>query len=373
MKALITGAGIGGLATGIALREAGLDVDIFERSQQLREVGAGLMIWPNGTRSLKALGVDVPAQKVRAIVLRSSRGGVLMESPVEDISRRYGSDVEFVHRAELRAALAKRLAPVAVHLGAEVVGFEDRGDHVQVNLSDGRVQSGDLLVGADGLRSVVRARLLGDGDPIYLGSTVWRGVVSSDGIPLERGVGVNWVGRGAEFLGFYVGDDRIYWAGVTKEPRGEKAGPGGHKQDLLDRFGDWPDAVPALIEATDDAAILRNDMYDRRPVARWSAGRVTLVGDAAHPMTPNQGQGACQALEDAVALGESLKQCSNLTAAFTMYEALRMKRANSAVTLSRQATRGVQLENRLACAIRDRLPGLIPRVVMLKLLDRTLG
>lgn len=373
MKALIAGAGIGGLATAIALRQAGLDVQIFERSPELREVGAGLMIWPNGTRSLKALGVDVPAQTVRAIILRTWRGGVLMESPVDDISRRYGSDVKFVHRADLQAALARRLDPETLDLGAEVVGFEDRGDQVRVRLRDGRTQSGDLLVGADGLRSAVRAQLLGDGDPIYLGSTVWRGVVSSDGIRLERGVGVNWVGRGAEFLAFYVGDDRIYWAGVTKEPTGEKPGPGGHKKDLLDRFGDWPDAVPALIAATEDAAILRNDMYDRRPVPRWSAGRVTLVGDAAHPMTPNQGQGACQALEDAVALGESLKRNSDLTAAFETYERSRMKRAYSAVTLSRQATRGVQMENRVACAIRDRLPGLIPRALMLRVLDRTMA
>jgi 2-polyprenyl-6-methoxyphenol hydroxylase-like FAD-dependent oxidoreductase len=131
--------------------------------------------------------------------------------------------------------------------------------------------------------------------------------------------------------------------------------------------------VPVLITATEDAAIFRNDMYDRRPVRRWSAGRVTLVGDAAHPMTPNQGQGACQALEDAVALGKSLNGVSDFSTAFKTYEGLRMKRAYSAVTLSRQATRGVQLENRLACAIRDRLPGLVPRSVMLKLLDRTLS
>jgi 2-polyprenyl-6-methoxyphenol hydroxylase-like FAD-dependent oxidoreductase len=131
--------------------------------------------------------------------------------------------------------------------------------------------------------------------------------------------------------------------------------------------------VPVLITATEDAAIFRNDMYDRRPVRRWSAGRVTLVGDAAHPMTPNQGQGACQALEDAVALGKTLNGVSDVSTAFKTYEGLRMKRAYSAVMLSRQATRGVQLENRLACAIRDRLPGLIPRSVMLKLLDRTLS
>jgi len=372
MKALIAGAGIGGLATAIALRQAGLVVEVLERSQELRESGAGLMIWPNGTRALQALGVAVRRLVVERISFRSWHGHELMEIPMDIISERYGSDVAFVSRADLQAALTSTLGEDALSLGADVQSFEETEDHVEVRLQHGSV-AGDLLVGADGIRSVVRRELLRDGDPFYLGSTIWRGVVHSPGIPIDRGQGINWVGPGSEFLAFHLPDDRIYWAAVTKEPRGEMSGPGGHKQDLLDRFGRWQDPVSALIAANDHAAILRNDMYDRPPVNHWSRGRVTLVGDAAHPMTPNQGQGACQALEDAVALGRGFAHAANVADAFKFYERQRLGRANRVVKASRQATRGVQIDAPILCAIRDTAARILPRTLMLSMLDKALS
>ncbi len=373
MKALIAGAGIGGLAAGIALRQAGLDVEVFERSRELREIGAGLMIWPNGARSLQALGVEIKALTVQRISYRNWRGRRLIETPVDAISERYGSEVAFVHRADLQAALARSLGRGWLRLGADVGGFEDDGVQVQVRLRDGTVAAGDLLVGADGLRSAVRRQLLDDGDPVYMGSTIWRGIVGSEGIPLPQGHGANWAGRGSEFLAFHLADDRIYWAGVTKEPQGEKPGPGGHKQDVLGRFGNWTEPIPALLAATEDAEILRNDMYDRPPARRWTRGRVALVGDAAHPMTPDLGQGACQTLEDAVALGESLKGESVLTKGFELYERRRLRRANRVVAMSRQATRAMQIDNPLLCGLRDGFSSLLPRSVMLRMLDMTLA
>jgi len=153
----------------------------------------------------------------------------------------------------------------ALHLGAEVVAFEDSGDHVQVRLGDGRTQSGDLLVGADGLRSAVRTQLLWRwrSDLPRIDDLARSRIERRD--PLERGVGVNWVGRGAEFLAFYVGREQHYWAGVTKSPwrKGRVRRP---QEGSTGPIGDWPSAVPVLITATEDAAIFRNDMYDRRPV-----------------------------------------------------------------------------------------------------------
>jgi 2-polyprenyl-6-methoxyphenol hydroxylase-like FAD-dependent oxidoreductase len=371
--ALVAGGGIGGLATAIALRRAGHDVEVFERSSELSEVGAGLMIWPNGTRALQSLGVEVNALKVSRILLSSWRGRAILDYPLDTITERYGSDVAFVHRRDLKAGLAALFGVEGLHLAAQVVDFEQDETEVRIRLADGAVVRGDVLVGADGLRSAVRSRLLGDGDPTYLGSTVWRGVVKSDGLALPAGHGINWFGCGAEFLAFHIPDAQVYWGAVTKEPRGEKPGPRGHKEDLLRRFGDWPEIVRAVIEATDSGAILRNDMYDRPPVKHWSAGRVTLVGDAAHPMTPNQGQGACQALEDAVALGASLKGTTGVAEAFALYERRRLRRANRAVTMSRQATRGVQIENPMLCAMRDRFIGLLPLRLVLRTLDGTLG
>jgi 2-polyprenyl-6-methoxyphenol hydroxylase-like FAD-dependent oxidoreductase len=142
---------------------------------------------------------------------------------------------------------------------------------------------------------------------------------------------------------------------------------------VLERFSAWEEDIPALIAATEPAAILRNDMYDRPPARRWSGGRITLAGDAAHPMTPNQGQGACQALEDAVALGESLERAPEPAKAFELYEKRRIRRANRAVAMSRQASRGVHIENPVLCALRDGLAGALPQRVLLRMLDSTLG
>jgi 2-polyprenyl-6-methoxyphenol hydroxylase-like FAD-dependent oxidoreductase len=374
MKALIAGAGISGLATGIALRQIGFDVEIYERSSRLREIGAGLMIWPNGARSLEALGVKIDALRVQRLSICTWRGHHLNDYPLQSVSKRFGFDPSFVHRAELQAALAMRFGSDGLFLGAEVNGFEQDGARVQVILHDGRAADGDLLVGADGLRSVVRRELLADGDPVYLGSTIWRGVVQrEERLRIQPECGINWIGRGAEFLAFHLKGDRIYWAGVTKEPRGERAGPGGHKRDLIERFGSWAKPVPELIAATDSAAILRNDMYDRPRAPHWSGGRVTLVGDSAHPMTPNAGQGACQALEDAVALGNSLKEASNPTEAFSLYERARLRRANRVVAMSRQATRAVQIENQVLCALRDTVAYRIAQLVFLRTLDAILA
>jgi 2-polyprenyl-6-methoxyphenol hydroxylase-like FAD-dependent oxidoreductase len=373
VRALISGAGIGGLATGIALRKAGLEIQVFERSRELREIGAGLMIWPNGTRALQALGVEVDTMTVQKLSLVTWRGRLLLEAPIAAISERFGSEISFVHRADLQAALSMALGKDALRLGSDVTGYAEEEDQVQVKLQDGSVASGDFLVGADGLRSVIRGQLLQDGEPVYLGSTVWRGIVASEGIPIQRGYGVNWVGRGSEFLAFHLSNHRIYWACVTKEAPGEKSGAGGNRQDVMDRFASWAAPIPTLIAATPEAAILRNDMYDRPPARRWSLGRVTLVGDAAHPMTPNQGQGACQALEDAVALGESLEHGSDLSEAFELYEKRRLKRANLVVRLSRQQTRGTQIDNPLLCALRDGFSSVLPRRLMLRMLDATLA
>jgi 2-polyprenyl-6-methoxyphenol hydroxylase-like FAD-dependent oxidoreductase len=373
MKALIAGAGIAGLAAGIALRRAGLEVTVFERSPEMREIGAGLMIWPNGTRAMQALGVEVNAMTVDRLFFRNWRGRLLMEPPLRAIAERYGSNVSVVHRADLQSALVRRLGREVLKLGAEVIGFEEAGAEVRVKLRDGTSEAGGLLIGADGLRSAVRRQLLADGDPVYLGATIWRGMVSSEGLSLEPGHGINWIGRGSEFLAFHLTDHRIYWACVTKEPRGETRGPGGHKQDVLERFAGWEEDIPALIAATEPAAILRNDMYDRPPARRWSGGRITLAGDAAHPMTPNQGQGACQAMEDAVALGESLERAPDPRQAFALYEKRRIRRANRAVAMSRQASRGVHIENPFLCALRDGLAAAIPHRVLLRMLDTTLG
>lgn len=372
-RAVIAGAGIGGLAAALALRRAGLEVQVLERTRDLREIGAALLLWPNGTAALRTLGVEVRTLDVRRFSMRDRHDRVITEAPVDRLAERFGSAMTVVHRADLQAGLRRALGEDAIRLDSEVIGFADGEAAVDVRLRGRETVEADLLVGADGLRSAVRRQLLGDGDPDYLGATVWRGVVDAGGLAVEPAQGINWVGRGAEFLALHVAGGRVYWAGVTKEPEGSGAGPGGHRADLTRRFGDWPEPVPGLISATDEDAILRNDMYDRKPVASWSRGRVTLLGDAAHPMTPNAGQGACQALEDAIALGDSFSRSPDPALALPDYERRRLRRANWVVRMSHRTSRVVQMENPLLCALRDGATRLLMRPsLQLRMMEATL-
>ena len=358
------------------MRRAGLEVELFERTSELREIGAALGIWPNGTAALRALNVEVRALPVVSLAVRTWRGEPLTAVPVDALEERYGSPMLIVHRADLQAGLSAALGHAGIRFHAEVAGFADEEDKVRLTLRSGDNVEGDLLVGADGLRSAVRRQLLDDGPPVYLGSTIWRGLVHSDGINLEPGQGLNWVGRGAEFLAFHLAGDRVYWSGVGKAPEGEHVRVEGHKRDLLDRFGDWEKLVPALITGTEERDILRNDMYDRPPAGCWTGGKVALIGDAAHPMTPNAGQGACQALEDAVALGECLAMESDVVHALHAYERRRLPRANRVVKMARQSTRAAQLENWLLCAMRDtsgKLLSRLPQPLLLRMFDVTMA
>jgi 2-polyprenyl-6-methoxyphenol hydroxylase-like FAD-dependent oxidoreductase len=370
MKVVIAGAGIGGLATAIAIGRAGHEVEVLERAPVLGEIGAGVALWPNGQRALEALGIDLTGGlPVRGLEFRSRRGRLLMETPVADLRARYGHDLVLVHRAELHSLLLDAVGRDRVRAGAEVVALEEDAVAVGVGLASGDRRQADVVVGADGLRSAVRRHFLADGEPRYSGATCWRGVAP---FPIDDGRAVNWLGTGAEFGIFPLRDGRAYWFAVANRPEREAEPVGGRKADVLGVFGSWPDPVSAAVAATADRDVLRNDLYDRPPARTWSKGRMTLVGDAAHPMLPNAAQGASQALEDAVALGEALAG-HPYQQAFSVYEARRLKRANRFVGQSRATGRSIQSASPIVATLRDFVLANLPRSLFLNQLDRTIG
>ncbi len=354
----------------IALRRTGLEVQVLERASELREVGAGVVLWPNGTRALRELGVEPKWLQVNRLRLLRSDGRLIAELPVAELLERYGSGMIIVHRAELHTALLAALDG-RIRFGAEVTGFSQDEASVRVRLAGGAEESADLLIGADGLRSAVGRQLLGDGDPVYQGFTAWRGEVPSGRLELDAGTGRNWWGRGGEFLAFPLTDGRIYWAGTANARQSAQPGPRGHKQDILERFKDWDEAIHEIVGTTEPDAILRTDIFDRPARHTWTAGPVALVGDAAHPMTPSQGQGACQALEDAIVLGRSLAAARDIRDALREYERERLRRANRVVAMSRQASHMVQWESRWLCGLRNAAVRLLIKPAMLRALDTT--
>jgi 2-polyprenyl-6-methoxyphenol hydroxylase-like FAD-dependent oxidoreductase len=351
-RALIVGGGIGGMAAAIALRQIGMDVQIFERAAEIREVGAGLLVWKNAFHALEELGL---AEEVRALgvpnagsAFRSWRGETLVGVDPHAMATR----LVIVHRADLLAVLRAALPGPVITLGASVSSVTQDAAGVTLTLADGRSAHGEILIGADGLHSVVRANLFGQQPPRYAGYTSWRGVVPFDGTGL---VACESFGRGARFGMAPLRGGRVYWYATQSAPAGTQPPEGGWKPMLLQQFRGWHAPIEALIAATDAAQILHLDIYDRPPLRHWSDGRITLLGDAAHPMTPNLGQGACQALEDAVALAQHLKAPTDPIAALQAYEAARIPRTTSIVRQARAIGAVGQWANPLACMLRDTL------------------
>lgn len=377
MRALIVGGGIGGLTAAISLRRAGAETTVFERTSEIKEARAGLLLGANAVKALGKLGLMEAVRETGVPTtlggeLRSWRGETLVRLSAPEMREAAGTDSLAVHRADLQRALLNSLGGETVRLGAECAGFEQDADGVRVFLSGGGEEHGDLLVGADGLYSEIRAGLFGAERPRYAGYTAWRGVAGSGEGLLPRGEGFESWGRGARFGCAPVGSGRIYWFATRNAPGGKDDEPAGSRARLLEIFRGWHEPVEALIQATGEPAILHNDIYDREPTGRWSAGRTTLLGDAAHPMTPNLGQGACQAIEDAVVLARCVDE-DDVPAAVELYEARRADRTAEIVRLSRRLGRVGQWENPLLCRLRDAAMKRLPERVQRRQIENVLG
>ena len=353
--AIIIGGGIGGLAAAIGLRRAGWDVEVFEQAAELAEVGSGLSLWRNALAALDRLGV---LDALRALGVSGQDGAVyrpdgrLLARMKSAEGAPPGGMILLLHRAELHRVLLDAAGRESVRTGARCVGVaqDDRG--ATARFDDGREARGDLLVGADGLRSTVRAALDGPSPPRYAGYAVYRGIAAFD--PSRVLSGETW-GPGLRIGRWGLTGGRSYWYASHAVAEGRPDPPSGRKAHLLELFRGWHAPVADLIAATDEAAILRDDIYDRPPLPRWSVGRATLLGDAAHPMTPDLGQGACQAIEDAVVLAECLSQADDVPAALRAYEARRIPRTSRVVATARRIGRMARWSNPLACRVRDAL------------------
>jgi 2-polyprenyl-6-methoxyphenol hydroxylase-like FAD-dependent oxidoreductase len=355
LNVAIAGAGIGGLTLATALRRRNFRVTVFERESDIRPVGAGLALGPNAIAALAQLGladaIIAAGQTIDVSAILDSGGRVLgSEFDVATLAKDLGAPIVAIHRARLHEVLMTAVGRDVVCTGAAVARYEAHSDSVQLIGKGGERVDADLLVGADGLHSAVRAQLLGDGPPRYAGYTSWRGVTPSGAVAPPRRMTESW-GRGERFGIVNIGCGEIYWFAVADAPSA-RSDIDVHRT-LLDRFGRWHDPIETIISATPVSRILRTDISDRQPIERWHEGRVVLLGDAAHPMTPNLGQGAGQAIEDALALDRSLAEASDLETALQLYERRRVARANAIVIASRRMGVVAQLSHPVAVWLRN--------------------
>ena len=354
----IIGGGIGGVTAAGALHKFGIQAAVYERAPELKEAGAGMMLWPNATRVLKSLGV-LDAIVARSgpntnFLVRSSRGKVLMNIALGE----FDAPALCARRSDLLSALLSAVPPEHIRLGREHVRLEQSKSKVRIHFADGDVAEHDAVIGADGLRSRVRAQLFGVSDPVYRGYAVWRGVAAYGGDAICPGDNSETWGHGSRFGILDIGQGKFTWYATANTPACAAAPLEDRRSELLWRFAAWHDPIPALIEGAE--LILENGAYDLPPLPRWTAGRVTLLGDAAHPCTPNLGQGGGMALEDALVLARCVSSEGSIQSALRRYESLRRRRTRHIQQRSLMMGHIGQWQNRTMVAGRRMVTSLLP-------------
>jgi salicylate hydroxylase len=345
LKVAVVGGGIGGLTAAVALRRAGFEVDVYEQAPQLTEIGGGINMGPNATRILYRLGLGAGLDHdgvppVGSHQRRWQDGRTLQRAALNPLCEElYGAPHLTIHRADLLAAIAAGFPAERVHLGHRLVSLVQGDDDAEAWFENGARVKADVLVGADGIHSAVRAALFGDEEPRFAGCVAYRGLVPAERIAdlgLERG-SQSWVGPGAHLVHYFVSGGRLLnFVGWTEHDSW-------NREDWTDRatveralaaFAGWHPQVRRIIGAAETCFIWA--LFDRDPLPRWSVGHATLLGDACHPMYPFMGQGAAQAIEDGAALAACLAAgVDDPAAALIRYEQLRLPRVTRLQEMSR--------------------------------------
>ena len=337
MRILIVGAGIGGLTAALALLREGHDVQVYEQAPALAELGAGVQISANGSRVLFALGLEdaihgvwcEPAGK-EIRLWNTGETWKLFDLGAESVAR-YGAPYFMIHRADLHRVLidaVRALAPNAIRLSARCAGFDQNGAGITLYLASGEQVTADVLIGADGVHSRIRNILVGDDKPEFTGCMAWRGLVPTEKLPahMRRNVGVNWVGPGGHVINYQLRRGEIFnFVGVVERDwRVESWAEKGSREECAADFAGWNEDIHAIIGNIEQP--YKWALLGRTPLTRFSHGRVTLLGDAAHPTLPMLAQGANMAIEDGMVLARCLTAYKNVETARTRYDAARVER-----------------------------------------------
>lgn len=339
---IVIGCGIGGLAASLALQRAGREVAIFEEASTLGEVGAGLTLTPNATHALESLGLGRKLELMADVPdsggVRHYRTGEVLVSRVRGDSslKTLGANYYQIHRADLQTILLEAVLgndPDCLNLGHHFDSLSQTGRDLVVRFSGGAEATGQALIGCDGLRSTVRARLFSESQPRFTGQVAWRGLVPAHKVPAEWMTPVSSIAVGPEhtFTRYFIRKKKLVnFVAIARKDAWREEGWSirSDVSELLEEFSDWHVSMRGIMMATPPDLLYKWALFDRDPLMQWTRGRATLLGDAAHPMLPFLAQGAAMAIEDAVVLGRCFATATDPAEAFHRYEAARKQRAN---------------------------------------------
>jgi salicylate hydroxylase len=347
-KVIVAGAGLGGLTVAGCLLKAGYDVEVYEQAPVLGEVGAGIQVSANSMHVMNHLGIgdDISSKSVRpeGYVFRLFDTGEIISQFAlsEEHERLHKAPYNQVHRADLHELIASVVLaqkPDAIHLNKRVTGFTESDDGVELHFDDGTSAQGDVLVGADGVKSVIREQICGAIPATYTGDSAWRLTVPREKLPdgFMGEVMSVWMGPGKHAVSYWIRNGEILnFVGAVETPKAEEESWTAKFpwEELNADFEGWNDDIHTVLDLVDHDACYRWAMYTRPPVENWSTSRATILGDAAHATLPYLAQGAAMAIEDGAVLARALKQEDNVADALKLYERNRMERTQRVVDTS---------------------------------------
>jgi len=342
-KVVIVGGGLAGLTAALAMKSFGIKADVFEAAPELGEVGAAINISPQAVKALQAVGVGEELAAISnsspGMYTRNMYTGEYLEfNDRSKIAARYGAPYYTVHRADMIDVLAGGLDPSTIHLGRRLTAIEERGDRVALTFADGLSIDAEVVIAADGVRSVIRQTLYGDDNPTYTGQMIWRTLLDGADVPenvLEPTGHIQWVGKGRHILAYYMRGKSLVNV-VVQEDTDQWVEEGwstlGDPVDMRANFGDAEPRLAKLFDLVKTCS--KWGLFTRPLTENWGRGRIQLIGDSAHAMLPNAGQGACQAFEDAYILARWLDACSDPVEAFANVRRVRIPRVHGVQRLS---------------------------------------
>jgi len=368
MKIAIIGGGIGGLTTALALQKTNVDVTIYESAPEIKPVGAGIIMANNAMQVFDKLGIrqkiEQAGHKISTIKITDPQLKTLSEVQLNKFERKYGVHNIAIHRGDLQMILAEEIGFENIKLSKRLSKIVQVNYGYQLTFEDGTIANAEAVIGADGIKSIVRHQILNIGKLRSTQQKCWRGVSEFDWTTKYSHQAYEAWGKGRRFGFVRINDQKVYWYAVVNENLVK------NPDNLEELFAEFNPEVPRMISETPKEKIFVSDIIDLEPIFQWQKDRICLIGDAAHATTPNMGQGACQAIEDAYLLGKLFSEGKSVDEVFAQYEKLRMKKAHYIVNTSSTIGKVSHYENSLAIWLRNTLLKATPGSINEKQLEK---